>query len=159
MKTKIAIILLLLLFLNGCAEGTPPSTIKTFVELNTEICTENEKPVIRVYSTSVCPYCKWIKNAVDQTIKHYEEQGKITAYHWELDTKNNTLTPQQENNVPEEELQIMHAYAPNGEVPAFIFGCKYFRLGVGYYGHKNAIEKEIAEFKAVIEKLIEENQK
>jgi len=129
-------------------------SVSTFQETNEkEIYRENGKPAIFLFSTTWCPHCQWIKNTFDKTAKEYMEQGKITAYHWELDTNNNTLTDEEEKEIPEEHLKIYKKYNPQGYVPIFIFGNKYIRIGNGHEQEKDLAAEE-TEFKAVIEKLL-----
>jgi hypothetical protein len=42
---------------------------------------------------------------------------------------------------------------PNGTIPTFIFGCKYYRIGAGYEAQKD-LEAEKREFRQIIDKLI-----
>jgi len=127
--------------------------IKTFEETGDEICEEDNKPVIRLFSTTWCPHCQWIKDAFDKVAKEYSDKGEIIAYHWELDIGDNILTAEQEKEVPETENAIYQKYNPSGSIPTFVFGCKYSRIGNGYE-RENDLSKEEAEFRAVIEELL-----
>jgi parvulin-like peptidyl-prolyl isomerase len=127
--------------------------ISTFRDSGDELCTEDGKPIIRLFSTTTCPHCKWIKGTFDSVAKEYVEQGKIVAYHWELDTKDDTLTEEAENDVPVNELALFQKYDPQGGVPAFVFGCKYVRIGNAYEA-QNDLAAEEAEFRNLIEELI-----
>jgi len=129
--------------------------IMTFSAKEGEICTENGKPVVRLFSTTSCPHCRWIGDTFDETMKELEAQGKVVAYHWELDTEDNTLTSTKEGYMPEEEKNIYLKFNPQGSVPTFVFGCKYYRIGTGYE-RENNLAMEKAEFKAVVDKLNEE---
>lgn len=128
---------------------------QTFKATGDELCTVDGKPVIRMYSTTSCPHCKWVKDDFDQTVKMYGDS--IVAYHWELDTKDNTLTDALETEVPAEELAIYQKYNSRGSVPTFVFGCKYLRIGTGYEADGNH-EAEKAEFRSIIESLIQETE-
>jgi thioredoxin-related protein len=159
-KAFLVLLIAGIVFLAGCT-STPdpkkikPTEIKTFTETGRQVCKENGKPVIRLYSTTSCPHCKWIKNAFDSTVKEYLDQGKIVAFHWQLDTGDNTLTPETESSVPVSETNIYTKFNPNKTVPTFVFGCKYFRIG-NAYEKQNDLKAEIGEFKAVIEALLKE---
>ena len=133
--------------------NVPASSISTFEDTGDEICRENGKPVVRLFSTSTCPHCIWIMNRFNAVIKQYVDEGKIVAYHWELDKMDDTLTPEKEDTIPDSERQIFYKYGPQGYVPLFGFGCKYTRLGNGYEA-QNDLNAEEAEFRAVIEALI-----
>lgn len=131
--------------------------IETFMDSGKEIELQDGKPVIRLFSTTWCPHCKWIKETFDRVAKEYADAGKIVAYHWEVDTKDNTLTPQAETSIPKTELAVFQEFNPQGYVPAFVFGGKYSRIGNGYE-QKQDLAAEEAEFRAVIESLIAEAQ-
>jgi thiol-disulfide isomerase/thioredoxin len=126
--------------------------ITTFRDTGADICLEDGKPVIRLFSTTRCPHCTWVKDTFDSVAKEYADKGLIVAYHWELDTGDNTITPEIEGEVPDSEVGIFRSFA-GGYVPAYSMGCKYVRVG---NGHENeGLGAEEAEFRAVIEMLIE----
>jgi len=130
-------------------------TRNTFTETSNEIETINGKPVIRLFSTTWCPHCVWIKGTFDSVAKEYVERGEIVAYHWELDTGDNTLTQEIETEIPESETNVFKAFNPRNSIPTFVFGGKYFRIGNGYES-TGSLALEEKEFKELIEKLIEE---
>ena len=123
--------------------------------LKTGICTENGKPVIELYSTTWCPHCKWIKDTFDSVAKEYVAAGKIVAHHWEIDTGDDTLTAANETKVPDSELAAYKQFNPDGSIPTFVFGCKYYRIGNGYESQNN-LTAETNEFRRVIDTLISE---
>lgn len=127
--------------------------IKTFKSTGESICSEDGKPVIRLFSTTRCPHCRWIKSTFDDTVKEYGD--RIAAYHWELDTGDNTLTADTEKAMPKSELDVFSKYNPKSSVPTFVFGCKYYRIGNAYEASGD-LEAEKAEFRAVIEGLLSE---
>jgi thiol-disulfide isomerase/thioredoxin len=145
-------IVLFLIFFIGVASAQ----IQTFKEVEGEVCTKDGKPVIRLFSTTWCPHCKWIRDTYDRVVMEYVEGGKIVAHHWELDLGDDTFTPEKENGVPQSELAIFKKFNPRGSIPTFVFGCKYYRIGNGYE-RENDLAKEEAEFRAVIEELISES--
>jgi thiol-disulfide isomerase/thioredoxin len=134
-----------------------PSSIQTFssVQGSDGVCTEDGKPVIRLYSTSWCPHCQWIDSTFDAVVKMYVDEGLIVAHHWEVDTGDDTLTDQIEEGVPDSEMAIFDDINPKGSIPTFVFGCKYYRIGNGYE-QEDDLESEAEEFEAVIEALINE---
>jgi len=85
----------------------------------------------------------------------YVDEGLIVAHHWEVDTGDDTLTDQVEEVVPDSEVAIFDDINPQGSIPTFVFGCKYYRIGTGYE-QEDDLESEAAEFMAVIEALINE---
>ncbi|MFC1728105.1 hypothetical protein ACFLZ7_01405 [Nanoarchaeota archaeon] len=127
--------------------------INTFSATGDELCTENGKPVVRLFTTTWCPHCTWIKDTYDSVVKEYVDSGKIVAYHWEVDTGDNTLTTDVETDVPELEMGVYRKYNPGGSIPTFVFGCEYSRTGNGYEGSGTLADEE-AEFRAVIEDLL-----
>lgn len=150
----IALIALIAIFFLFLAPKT-----QTFKETNNPICYENGKPIIRMYSTSWCPHCKWIRQAFDSNIMKYVNEGKIVARHWELDTFNDLLTAQKETSIPPAEFNTYQTFSPDGSIPAFVFGCKYYRIGNGYENDTtNGLQKESDEFNAIIEKLLATKQ-
>lgn len=133
-----------------------PGEIKTFAELqDADICTQDGKPIVRLFSTSWCPHCKWVKNRFNFVMNDYIEQEKIVAYHWVVDINDDDLTPIKEGNVPASELEIFKQFNPKGSIPTFVFGCKYYRVGNGYESQDD-LDAEETEFRSVIDKLIEE---
>lgn len=130
-----------------------PSEITTFQDSGNNIELIDGKPVIRMFSTTWCPHCQWVKPAYEKVAQEYMDAGKIVAYHWELDISDDTLTPEAEGAVPSSETAVYKTFNPRGSIPTFVFGGKYWRIG---NGHERAgdLEAEEAEFRAVIEELI-----
>jgi thiol-disulfide isomerase/thioredoxin len=127
--------------------------IQTFQTFEGEVCTQDGKPVIRLFSTTWCSHCQWIGETYENVVKEYVDRGEIVAHHWELDANDDTLTPEFEAQVPESELAIYRQFNPRGSIPTFVFGCKYYRIGNGYEQQGN-LGLEEAEFRLVIEELI-----
>ena len=125
----------------------------TFLEVSEPVCIEDGKPVIYMFSTSWCSHCAWARQPFADAVKTYVARGKILAYEWELDTYDNTLTAAKETSIPADATALYDKYNPQGSIPTFIFGCKYFRIGTGNErtGDKNA---ETQEFKQLIDKLL-----
>jgi len=116
--------------------------LRSFEETDDKLC-EEEKLVIRLYTTSNCEVCgesgKVFENLVDGL--------EVDAAHWSLDTGDDLLTSKKENGVPKEEVALFKKYSPNKLVPTVVLGCKYKRIGS--FG---AEEEE--EFKAILRALI-----
>lgn len=123
----------------------------TFTTTGDALCTENGKPIVILFSTTWCPHCKWIKDTFDSTVKSYGDS--IAAYHWELDTQDNTLTDDVETSVPQNLAAYYQKYNPEGYVPSFVFGCEYSRIGNGYEKEANLTAEE-NEFRRMIDMLI-----
>ncbi|MDP7506381.1 MAG: peptidylprolyl isomerase [Candidatus Woesearchaeota archaeon] len=136
---------------------TPAETTskRTFVDTGDEVYKIDGKPVIRLYTTTWCPHCVWVKDTFDKVAREYIAQGKIVAYHWDVDSGDNTLTPEIETNIPPEEIEIFKKYNSKGSIPTFVFGNKYKRIGNGYEAEDD-LGAEEAEFRAIIEELIAE---
>ena len=164
MQKTLSIMIIAALLLTACSgtkekpsviiENTfTPTEITTFKSTGDPICRDGEKPIVRLYSTSWCPHCAWVKETYDSVVQEYVNQGKIVAYHWEIDTADDLLTPQKEAGVPEEEITFFKKYNPEGSIPTFVMGCKYARVGNGYETQQNLVAEE-AEFRLVIEDLL-----
>jgi thiol-disulfide isomerase/thioredoxin len=129
------------------------SGISTFsMKKDAKICKENGKPVVYLFSTTWCVHCQWIKSTFDSVMAKYVKEGKIVAYHWEVDTGDNTLTSAVEKEVPANAQAVYSEFNPQGSIPTFVFGCKYFRVGNGYES-KSDLASEIKEFEAVVKNL------
>jgi thiol-disulfide isomerase/thioredoxin len=123
----------------------------TFTKTGDDICRENGKPLVMLFSTTWCPHCKWIASTFDSMAKSYGD--KIAVYHWELDTGDNTLTSAVESEVPSNLRSYYARYNPRGSIPTFVLGCRYFRIGNGYERQSNLTAEDM-EFRGIIEKLI-----
>lgn len=125
----------------------------TFLEVNEPVCKENGKVAIYAFSTSWCPHCQWAKPMFEKVAKEYIAKGKIVAHNWELDTNDDTLTTAKETSIPADATALYEKYNPQGSIPTFIFGCKYYRIGTGNErsGDTAAEEKE---FRDLIDKLL-----
>jgi len=123
-----------------------------------QICSENGKPKVYLFSTEWCPHCKWIKDTYDKVAKEYMDAGKVVAYHWELSDANqqplndNLLTAAKESAVPAEDMAVYSEFNPGGSIPTFVFGCKYFRIGNGFEQQQDLAAEE-KEFRALFDEL------
>ncbi|MDD5147917.1 MAG: hypothetical protein PHH08_00460 [Candidatus ainarchaeum sp.] len=161
----IAVIAVVLIALMGLATGFfalepgPDSNVKKFGTFSyVEGATVGKiggKPVVELFSTTWCPHCIRIKETFDSTMQEYAAQGKIVAYHWEIDTGDNTLTQAVETEVPASEMAVFSKFSPGSNIPLFVFGGKYYRIGNGFEGTQD-LEKEKAEFRAMLEQLLKE---
>ncbi|MFA6594422.1 MAG: thioredoxin family protein [Candidatus Buchananbacteria bacterium] len=129
------------------------SGISTFLEKkDAVVCKEGGKPVVYLFTTTWCPHCTWVKDTFDKVVSDAVKAGKIKAYHWEVDTGDNTLTAAVEKEVPAAALAVYQEFNPEGSIPTFVMGCKYFRVGNGYEA-QNDLTKEAAELNAAINAL------
>ncbi len=117
----------------------------SFEETGDEICDE-EKPIVRLYTTSSCEICEETSNIFNELTKEFSKD-EIIAYHWSLDEGDDLLTLKGENGVPKEEVAIFKKYSPDSLVPTIVLGCKYKRVG------KLSSEEE-DEFKTILKTLI-----
>jgi len=124
----------------------------SFSSTGSQTCRENGKPIIRLYSTTWCPHCKWVKDTFDKIMKEEVAKGNIAAYHWEMDTGDNTLTEAVETAVPQAEQALAQQYNPSGGVPFYLFGCSYMRTGNAFES-ENDLVKEESEFRRMISQL------
>jgi thiol-disulfide isomerase/thioredoxin len=158
---SILLISLLGIFLSfGCDSPVIQKNDFKSVEGNS-ICKENGKPIIRMFSTTWCPHCEWVRPTFDSVAKEYVDANKIVAYHWQVDVGDNTLTDANESltngeSIPANELAVMTTFNPKGSIPTFVFGCKYYRIGNGFESQKD-LNAERTEFVKIIEQLLTEN--
>lgn len=136
---------------------TGEGKLASFTNTGQEICLNEEgKPKIYLFSTTSCPHCKWIKTTFDQTIMEYVAEGKIEAHHYELDTGDDTLTSTKEKTVPSSDRGVFTQFSPQGYVPVYVLGCKYYRIGNAYEGGSNGLENEENDFREAIEAIVQE---
>jgi thiol-disulfide isomerase/thioredoxin len=124
-----------------------------FADNGGNICTADGKPIIRLYSTTACPHCEWVSSTFDKVAKEYAANGSIVAYHWEMDTYDDTLTTAAESVIPQSEVDVYKKYSPEGYVPAFVLGCKYTRIGNSFETQQNLTAEE-AYLREMIGKLL-----
>ncbi|MCK4714208.1 MAG: thioredoxin family protein, partial [Candidatus Aenigmarchaeota archaeon] len=124
--------------------------IQTFYDSGEDVCYEDGKPVIRMYASSGCGYCTWNKPMYEEVAREYPDAGKIVAYLWE-DGKN--MLSEEQEAMPIGEDLLRQKYGFSG-VPAFIFGCKYYRSGAAYSRAENGEVLEEAELRTVIEDIL-----
>ena len=128
------------------AENIDKLVLRSFEETNDEVCDE-EKPIIRMYTTSSCQVCKESGILFQDLIVNHLAEGSVQARHWSLDSGDNLLTSKTENGIPEEEVAMFKKYSPDKLVPAIVAGCKYKRIG------KFSTEDQ-EEFSAILKTLI-----
>ena len=127
-------------------ENVEKIVLRSFEETGDKLCDE-EKPVIRLYTTSWCEVCEESGKVFEDLVKDLVGDGSIKAYHWSLDTGDDLLTLKKESGVPEKEVELFKKYSPKSLVPTVVIGCKYKR--VGSFG-----AEEEDEFKAILKNLI-----
>jgi len=126
-------------------ENIDKSILKAFEATQDEICNE-EKPVVRLYTTSWCEVCYDSAQVFNDLVKEFVENDEINAIHWSLDTGDNFMTIKKEKGIPENEAALFKKYSPNNLVPTVVLGCKYKRVG-------SLTINEADEFKALIKTL------
>ncbi len=139
----------------GIEEPGSDWDIQTFTDSGNDVELVDGKPVIRLFSTTWCSHCGWAGPTYDEVVKEYVDDGKIVAYHWQLDINDNTLTEGTEGEIPESELAIYKEFNPRGSIPTYVFGGKYYRIGNGFE-RTGDLESEENEFRAVIEQVIKD---
>jgi hypothetical protein len=70
-----------------------------------------------------------------------------------MDTDDDLLTPDPEEEIPRNFLKIKKQGDPDGYVPYFNFGCKYDRVGTGYEGDDDLFAEEM-EMREVLDALL-----
>ena len=161
MRKVLALMIVLSLVLMGCGKSQNSVTIESknkadgssFIDLGKEICAIDKKPIIRLYATSWCPHCRWVKDTFKEVMKEYTDQDKIVAHLYEVDTNDDLLTPEKDS-IPQEELDIFKEFNKKESIPTYIMGCKYKRVGNAFEA-VNDLGAEAAEFRIIIDKLID----
>lgn len=135
-------------------ESVTNPKINTFeLKKNAKICKDDDQPIIYLFTASWCPHCQWIKDTFQSVMSEYIKAGKIKAYNYDAETGDDLLTPAIETSLPASAQQVLNEFNPEGSIPTFVFGCKYFRVGNGYEQEDN-LAKEAEEFKAIIDELL-----
>lgn len=136
----IGLAILSLYFILGCTQPPQP-TSNLFEKLSDTPCLENGKPIIRYFSTTWCPHCKWVNPIFNDVMQEYGD--KIIVRHYEIDIS----TPS------ELEMAEFKKFSPNGNIPAYSFACQYYRIGNSFES-TNDINAEKTEFRRVINLLL-----
>lgn len=137
---------------NGGDSGEP-GKLAGFTETGDSICTDSDgKPYVILFSTTWCPHCTWIKDTFD-SLANQDFADQVNIQHWELDTGDNTITPEIETEVPAEIAVLYQTYNPRGSIPTFVFGCSYYRIGNAHEQTQD-FDAELDDFITIINELI-----
>ncbi|MFH1403690.1 MAG: hypothetical protein ABIH11_05410 [Candidatus Altiarchaeota archaeon] len=128
-------------------------SFRSFTVVEGDVCTKDGKPIVRMYSTELCPHCRWIGPTFDKVASEYAASGRIVAYHWSFDAHDDVLTTVREDSIPGSEESLYYTFNPSQTVPTFVFGCKYYRVG-NAHERDGGLAAEEADFRAVIEELL-----
>jgi foldase protein PrsA len=112
-----------------------------FKETSDEVCKEGGKPVIRRYIAAECEACRNVEPAF-----------KAALFGYDVALKEIELDKAVKEGLPKSELDILKKYNPKGAVPAYIFGCKYYRIGNAYESLNLTQEEKI--FKETLLKVV-----
>ena len=126
-------------------ENIEQLTLVKFEKTGDDLCGE-EKPVVRLYTTSKCAICENTSKIFENVVNGFVSEGSIEAKHWSLDNGDNQLTEEKENGVPKEEVELFKKYG-KGKVPATIIACKYKLIG--------SLDNAEEEFNSIINHLLE----
>jgi hypothetical protein len=127
--------------------------LKTFSDNGKSVCHIDGKPIIRMYSKKKCIHCEWGASIFDKVALEYMKDEKVIAYHWELgEIEDDLLSEGIEGRMPDSEYKIFED--SNAKiVPYFDLGCRFTRVGNGYYVRNDA-EAEEKEYRNAINTLI-----
>ena len=126
---------------NGGKVTALSKTVGDFYLTDQDVCKKDGKPIIYLFGTTWCPHCQWAKPILEKVVQKFGSE--IDARLYELD----------QQNAPAEDEAIYENYNPQGSIPTFVFGCKYFRVGNDAHESANDTTTEEKEFTAVICKL------
>ena len=122
---------------------------KEFTLTSDDVCLEDNKPVIRRYTSSNCVNCE----EVGQSFRNAVEDYDVVIKELELDTGDDLYTYEIETSISREEFDVLKKYNSNGAIPAYVFGCKHIRLGNAYDELNLAGEEEA--FKEILDELMD----
>ncbi|MCK9446012.1 thioredoxin family protein [bacterium] len=80
---------------------------------DTEVCKENDKPIVYFFGSTTCPHCTWEKPILQSVVSQF---GDAISYHENIDT--------------DKDQDIFSKYS-TGSIPTLVIGCKYYRVGSG----------------------------
>jgi thiol-disulfide isomerase/thioredoxin len=102
-----------------------------FKARKTNLCLENQKPIIYYFGSASCPHCSWEEPIISEIVENF---GDYVSYHKNIDTST--------------DQDIFSQYS-GGSVPLIVIGCKYYRLGsgeqIGTEKEKQALQKIICQ--------------
>ena len=83
----------------------------------TEVCLEDDKPLVYYFGRSSCPYCTWQHPVITSAVEGFEN---VIAFHDNMDK-------------PEVDREIYEKYSllNQGAIPFIVIGCQYWQLGSG----------------------------
>ncbi|PIN69644.1 hypothetical protein COV93_04690 [Candidatus Woesearchaeota archaeon CG11_big_fil_rev_8_21_14_0_20_43_8] len=122
----------------------------SFRDTGEGICIDNGKPFVAMYSTSDCTHCAWIAETFKDVV--WKHAGNLSVHHYMLDTGDDLLTKNVETSVNVYHLNIFKRLSPTQQVPLFVFGCKYVRLG-NAHEKENDLVSEKAEFEGILDEI------
>ncbi len=129
-------------------------SFKTFEDLGGSICALDGKPIIRMYSKDTCDHCKWSKPLFKEVMAEYG--GAVVAHIWEFGSEDDMMTADVEGLIPSGEQDVFFSSKASGTVPYFVFGCRFVRVGNGYYIQGRAdLEKE--EMRQIVNYLLSQD--
>lgn len=132
--------------------GIPTMDIRTFEQVDNNICLgADEKPVVILYSVSWQDASQFGTDAFEQALIGYEDT--LEAHMWEVDTDDDLLTEEVETEMTEQHKTLFKRFNPGSSVPAYLIGCKYFRIGNGYWEEKDSAS-EILELQAIFDEIL-----
>lgn len=112
----------------------------SFLVRDTEVITEDGKPVIYLFTSSSCPHCLWEKPVMQEVAESF---GDAIVYKQVEDS--------------DEESEVYYEYGSGG-VPLVVLGGKYYREGagegLGEEGEKEILTKYICELTGNIPETI-----
>lgn len=125
----------------------------TFQIYDNEICEENGKPLVIMFSEPWCQDSAWIS---EEFIEWANTRDDLQIHYYEISTGDDLLTAEVETMVPDLHIRLFESYSPDPPVvPLYLFGCKYVR-GENAFQEEDNVEKEIELFEKFGDLLIGE---
>jgi hypothetical protein len=111
-----------------------------FKETGKELCEEDGKKIVRLYTSKECEPCEWISQTFKEVSVELSELGSF--YNWDLSTGDNLLTEEIESAIPKAEWDLFKEVNPQMGLPLYIVGCESSKTGTSFESNDSELEKQ-----------------
>ena len=93
----------------------------------TEVCLEDDKPLVYYFGRSSCPHCAWQHPVISSAAEKFED---LIVFHDNMDKAG-----------VDQEIYEKYSLLNQGAIPFIVIGCQYWQLGSGEaFGEEQEIE-------------------